>query len=265
MPLDFPRKNSQSAFTLIELLVVIAIISLLAAILFPVFAQVRERARQVSCLSNARQLANGLYMYIQDYDENYCPSINYGVPQNDPLSLWTNLVQPYVKNEQVFLCPSAPNGKFASNWNLRGDSPIGYTTLAGYDPLNPLNDLEAPTTVTSMAILEEPARTAMMADTPNGSASLKYRGYVFDPMRGLVHPTDIRLSTPKVADRDIVAGSPLRSRELKPVYCRHFANGQGAGTSNIILADGHAKAYSANAILAMDKGANLIWRFRELR
>lgn len=84
-------------------------------------------------------------------------------------------------------------------------------------------------------------------------------------MRDSVNAKDIRLTTPKVADTDIVAGSPLRSRELKPVYCRHFSTGLGDGTANIVLADGHARAYSANSILAMDKGANLIWRFLELK
>src|SRR6267154_425236 len=66
-----PRKNHASAFTLIELLVVIAIIAILAAILFPVFAQAREKARQASCQSNLRQLGLATLMYVQDYDETY--------------------------------------------------------------------------------------------------------------------------------------------------------------------------------------------------
>lgn len=259
------QSTPRHAFTLIELLVVIAIIAVLAAVLFPVFAQARERARQAACLSNARQLSMALYMYTQDHDENFCPSVNYGVPSSDPLCIWTNIIQPYIKNQQVFFCPSASNPQFAASWDLRGGAPIGYSTLTGYDPVSPANDLEAPTSVTPLAMLDEPARTAMMGDTASGAVASKYRGYVFDPMRGLVHPTDIRLSPPKVADSDIVGGSALRARELKPIYCRHFATGQGQGTANIILGDGHAKAYSANSILAMDRGANLIWRFRELR
>ncbi|MEI6433019.1 MAG: prepilin-type N-terminal cleavage/methylation domain-containing protein, partial [bacterium] len=70
-----PRKRG--AFTLIELLVVIAIIAILAAILFPVFAQARERARQASCLSNMRQLSLAFLMYAQDYDEALVPTVNY--------------------------------------------------------------------------------------------------------------------------------------------------------------------------------------------
>src|SRR5687768_18600195 len=69
------RKSAPRAFTLIELLVVIAIIAILAAILFPVFAQARDKARSASCLSNLRQVGMGLYMYVQDYDETY--------PRND--------------------------------------------------------------------------------------------------------------------------------------------------------------------------------------
>lgn len=89
-------------FTLIELLVVIAIIAILAAILFPVFAQAREKARQTSCLSNLKQLGTGLMMYAQDYDECVCPPYNY---PNDNMT-WDRLVQPYVKNWQIIQCPS---------------------------------------------------------------------------------------------------------------------------------------------------------------
>jgi prepilin-type N-terminal cleavage/methylation domain-containing protein len=71
-------------FTLIELLVVIAIIAVLAAILFPVFAQARERARQTQCLSNARQLALAVQAYLQDHEEAFLPSTNYAVPTRHP-------------------------------------------------------------------------------------------------------------------------------------------------------------------------------------
>lgn len=94
------------AFTLVELLVVIAIIAVLAAILFPVFAQAREKARQTACLYNTRQIGTALAMYIQDYDEM--------LPYNDNGPDWTNgalctfdLLQPYIKNTAIYVCPSS--------------------------------------------------------------------------------------------------------------------------------------------------------------
>ena len=100
----------KSAFTLIELLVVIAIIAILAAILFPVFAQARAQARKTTCISNNKQMGLAINMYVQDYDEllpmMMCKT---NPPKNDNFLLqvasWQNLVQPYVKNWQVFICP----------------------------------------------------------------------------------------------------------------------------------------------------------------
>ncbi|BCM90655.1 hypothetical protein IAD21_02512 [Abditibacteriota bacterium] len=91
----------KKAFTLIELLVVIAIIAILAAILFPVFARARENARRASCQSNLKQIALGLKQYTQDYDERNTPSNSsfFG-------DAWAADLQPYIKSEQIFQCPS---------------------------------------------------------------------------------------------------------------------------------------------------------------
>jgi prepilin-type N-terminal cleavage/methylation domain-containing protein/prepilin-type processing-associated H-X9-DG protein len=106
-------------FTLIELLVVIAIIAILAAILFPVFAQAREKARQTACLSNTKQLALSQQMYIQDYDEVF-PLWAYWTPIikiNGWKQTWVQLLQPYTKNMQVFKCPSDNNEGLNLYWD----------------------------------------------------------------------------------------------------------------------------------------------------
>src|ERR1043165_4531756 len=116
---------SRRGFTLIELLVVIAIIAILAAILFPVFAQAREKARGISCVSNMKQLGTACAMYMQDYDERVlpryaaCPNGGAAPFPNEP-RLWTNTIQPYIKNQQIMVCPSAQNSKYADTWATRG-------------------------------------------------------------------------------------------------------------------------------------------------
>ncbi len=97
------KTDRRSAFTLIELLVVIAIIAILAAILFPVFAQAREKARQASCLSNQRQIGLGFRMYSQDYDETF-PLINYSYWAKQPELL--KGIDPYIKNKTIWACPN---------------------------------------------------------------------------------------------------------------------------------------------------------------
>ena len=106
------RPHVSSAFTLIELLVVIAIIAILAAILFPVFARARENARRSSCQSNLKQIGLGMMQYAQDYDEMLSPfgGTNQTAPDFMASSAVINpfkTAQPYLKNTQIFVCPSA--------------------------------------------------------------------------------------------------------------------------------------------------------------
>jgi len=111
------RGQTSKAFTLIELLVVIAIIAILAAILFPVFAQAREKARTASCMSNCKQLGLAFLMYVQDYDE-HMPFGGWRPASSDPDGNgtwdWQNTTMPYVKNAQVYYCPSSTDFPIAS-------------------------------------------------------------------------------------------------------------------------------------------------------
>src|SRR5437016_1277125 len=133
------RKPKQHAFTLIELLVVIAIIAILAAILFPVFAQAREKARAISCLSNSKQIGLATMQYVQDYDETY-PCGWHPAPGGDAWrSMWRVCLQPYIQkmgnpndaydsrsfgNMSVLSCPSSPSS------TSFGPTAYGYNTAA---------------------------------------------------------------------------------------------------------------------------------------
>ena len=146
-------RRSNTGFTLIELLVVIAIIAILAAILFPVFAQAREKARQSSCMSNEKQLSLGVLQYVQDYDETY--PLGFDQASGWVASGWPVRIQPYIKNLGVFHCPddglnggapAPPNypweGVFISyaangyygNWSGTSFAQSGVMATSGYDP-----------------------------------------------------------------------------------------------------------------------------------
>ncbi|NCO95878.1 MAG: hypothetical protein COZ06_23570 [Armatimonadetes bacterium CG_4_10_14_3_um_filter_66_18] len=116
-------RRTRTGFTLIELLVVIAIIAILAAILFPVFARAREKARQASCASNHKQMGLAFLMYISDYDETYPMAYN-----------WKTKLQPYVKTTEINRCPSRP----ALPWYYGQGYNIGCTTpaVAGFQLQN---------------------------------------------------------------------------------------------------------------------------------
>jgi prepilin-type N-terminal cleavage/methylation domain-containing protein/prepilin-type processing-associated H-X9-DG protein len=164
-------------FTLIELLVVIAIIAILAAILFPVFAQARDKARQAACLSNTKQIATAIHLYIQDYDERtvggcfaaYGCSIGgfslideTGRPNNTCCrftGLWP--LGPYVKNTGVFLCPSV------TGWDSTNSSiqlrPLKGTYATNASMLADANGMNG----AALADIEFPANSVAFADARN--------------------------------------------------------------------------------------------------
>ena len=141
-------RGNRRGFTLIELLVVIAIISIIAAILFPVFAQAREKARQTTCLSNEKQIGVAMLQYCQDYDESYPLSYNCNatggctssVPTGTSLATsltyvsWPGFIYSYMSNYQVFVCPDAPTtaGTTQGTW-VSGAPSNGFEVTYEYN------------------------------------------------------------------------------------------------------------------------------------
>ena len=169
----------KKGFTLIELLVVIAIIAILAAILLPVFAAARARARQTACASNEKQLALGVMMYVNDwdsiyppgrimaYDATYCPTCPAVV--NPSMSEWGQLIQPYLTSWNLFYCPDDPRPVHANatannyqNWVWWGS--YGYN----YQLLGDIGDWTrdwGEILVKSESKISQPANTLMLLDT----------------------------------------------------------------------------------------------------
>jgi prepilin-type N-terminal cleavage/methylation domain-containing protein/prepilin-type processing-associated H-X9-DG protein len=152
----------RSGFTLIELLVVIAIIAILAAILFPVFAQARAKARQASCLSNVKQISLGVTMYVQDYDEKY-PWCHWNSGTSVSGVHWQDSINPYSKNTQVWICPDAPDN-LINNYNWTNTD-----TAQVYVPRNTAYawNEDAGANARKIASCSSPATTYILMDKGN--------------------------------------------------------------------------------------------------
>ena len=157
---------SRRGFTLIELLVVIAIIAILAAILFPVFAKAREKARQSSCLSNLKQLGLSILSYSQDYDEKF-PLAVAGGP-TPPIYLLSEIINPYIKNTQIWMCPSKQGSVDLSalgKTNLSYAPDVGTLIPAGNATGGRLFGAPvAGTSSASLGAVDQPSQTPMMCD-----------------------------------------------------------------------------------------------------
>jgi len=201
--------NFRKGFTLIELLVVIAIIAILAAILFPVFAQAREKARQTACLSNLKQIGLATLQYNQDYDELfYAHRYNLAAGATNPLvsatngnlisgsavnkEFWISLLQPYTKSYDVFKCPDNPNAWVVANTdgvqcgNGQGKASgcsgggVGYGGENSYghndvflSPAGAYNSSNGAPLAVGLAQIQRPASTIMVTDAT-------YYGVSFD-------------------------------------------------------------------------------------
>lgn len=277
----------RNGFTLIELLVVIAIIAILAAILFPVFAQAREKARQISCLSNLKQIGLGLMMYVQDYDE-YMP---YALQNDPPIDGGgTNLVPidgqiaPYIKNDQIWKCPSdyAPSpddtnigdywdGKYASNplgyprsysyvgniHTLQYEEQTGDTSIDG-DPNTGMSSWG--NGAYSIAGIDQPADTIALVETwdpdPNvGGSTLGW------PWGSLFTACDFY----KLPGRNVPPqnGDDKWAGSSSSACASAFQSKSGPGhmgMGNYVFADGHAKAQRWGQVRHND-----FWEFKRVK
>ena len=248
-------------FTLIELLVVIAIIAILAAILFPVFAQAREKARQTSCLSNTKQLGLALNMYAQDYDGTLSQT-SWELGSFKAKVHWSYLVQPYVKNLQIFLCPSDTHPVVPLNRLCGPGDTIGVTLCDAQAPkfsyINNYNAMPAHDWIPpTEAAIERPANFVVMAERRNTMNDVKqtvigqWKG--FSPFVGTstthgtsngggqICPGDsYRFAT--AADINASLNPAANNKNDNPELVRVLFD-RHVGGSNYAFFDGHSKWY----------------------
>ncbi len=225
-------KHLRHGFTLIELLVVIAIIAILAAILFPVFAQAREKARQTSCLSNLKQTATATLMYVQDYDETFPLSL---YPGQNGASLCTNTfyhgIAPYQKSSQIMRCPSNPQALDL----VQAVATLGAFGLPSLCPV-PGGNLQFLSYVFNFSLIEE------------GQGNLFFGGGGDAPTT--MAEIEFPVETSMVSDGTLLyfaaGGCGLFD---SPVDGRH------SGMANANFVDGHAKVVKLRPVKATGEGA----------
>ena len=247
--------KANRGFTLIELLVVIAIIAILAAILFPVFAKAREKARQGSCLSNEKQIGVALMQYVQDYDETYPQSYYYLNPAVGGAAgyfQWSYTTQPYIRNWQIFVCPGDKNRGLAPTNDFDYQAPrisyISNEVLMG----RPRAHFQA----VPMAAVDAPAgliAVSEITDYPfaiGGSSGIS--GYAYKSHRPMNHTVpwnnDSAASPPyrQVTVAEAQAAFAAAQAATAPMgeeqpHIRYISPDRHNGGANYQFADGHAK------------------------
>jgi len=248
-------KTRTHGFTLIELLVVIAIIAILAAILFPVFAKVREKARQTSCLSNEKQIGLAFAQYYEDYDEKWPYGVLTGATTQSPANVtgsgWASTIYQYVKSTGVYKCPDDNTQSGTQNGFTL--SPVSYgfnSNLAGQAdatlvaPASTVNLFEVQGDTANLAepqsldAINGDGETSYNSATPGyGDASFAGDGNDGATLGGPVYATgDLGLSAGGTTAANLNVGT--------------FSNGNGlhTGGANYLLADGHAKWLRGRAV-----------------
>ena len=247
-------RSRGSGFTLIELLVIIAIISLLAAILFPVFSRVRENARRTSCASNLKQIGLGLMQYIQDNDD-VLPAITYGDTAKGSVHYrrWMDVIEPYVQSSQIFSCPSDRiNPPYVYSTNITSTTAANH---GSYGLNNTYNNNKA-----------QPA-SQWNVSASGGTYDKKYSALVAPSTTLYVlEKTDSKVwyvqwkdqaNQPATADvsedpEDFIATEAFSDSYINEgISLRHFK------TTNALFCDGHVKAVRADYLLAKSAGGSL--------
>lgn len=249
-------KQTKSGFTLIELLVVIAIIAILAAILFPVFATAREKARQTTCASNLKQLGLGLIQYSQDYDER-CPYDEGTAGVDTKGAGWATQIYPYLKSKGVFTCPddaNAPNSggstiefSYAMNlnvigWNKTAAPCVNANTHACDAIGGALTKLTAPAATVYVFEAAFPGCSSDPSASFTGDCSnmaLAGGGQQGATDIGTDFGAKIFISTGEFGGRTLglAATGTSGASGLDPL----FPTGRHSGGSNFLLCDGHVK------------------------
>jgi len=230
----------RKGFTLIELLVVIAVISILAAILFPVFARARENARRASCMSNLKQMALGLMMYTQDYDETY-PHSQFGNTSLPPDGYfwytntwyWPQMIYPYTHNSEIFFCPS-------SAWTPRNSAgqPTPYRNNYGANELILRNWAAYP--YTKLSNVSSPATTYLVMDLGTiAMAPVKYVDPHVGTLHGVTAPANTQYYLPGTAA--LVGGTDPFATGSNTQNDSDYIGGRHFGGVNVAFADGHVK------------------------
>ena len=239
-------------FTLIELLVVIAIIAILAAILFPVFAKAREKARQISCASNQQQIGLALMQYNQDNDESFPSGYNnyagYGVG-------WAGSVQPYIKSTGVMKCPDdSTSVKTVGTETFSPDSYALNRNLVGSGPTGTLSSLQGP--ANTVLTFEVSGVVADISQVNEGTVA-----------SGAANP-NLDSESPTSDGRDILLRSnyDIYTPVGTPLYATGYLDNRNANTefqpdgrhtggSNYLLADGHVKWLKPEKVSAGENSA----------
>ncbi len=238
----------RKAFTLIELLVVIAIIAILAAILFPVFAQARAKARAISCISNLKQIGTGAQMYTQDYDERV---MNEHVSTTDAdvgstngqvrdwRRYWPFFMQPYIKNYQVTVCPDATDN--GPDWTNDLEN---HRDLGAYAANDLMSSWDADTV--KLAAVQEPANHVQFADA--GTAYTSATGDSWTGRAAGYAAYDLHPDGYKTDYQSIAVGAYFFNEdranwhEAQNHDAYRLAVARHQGLCNVAFHDGHAKA-----------------------